>query len=449
MVVTETGATLTFIINGVTYTAATLPAGVTLVGPNNVTGNSGYQTYSLNGLTGNISVISTKQVYVSYFGTSGAATYGGFYSGFTFKPEITQGIVAVGQSNCIPNAKLTVSTIAAFDDYQWFFNGTAISGATSNEYIPTAPGYYNVRAQILACGTVLFSDNIPVSSCPTNGDGDLVNDNIDIDNDNDGITNCTESNGNQNIDTSVLNGTIPTSTTTYTTSTVNSAPAAPTPFVGNTDGSFVTEVLAGKGNNVVFNTVFSVPTNVSLTYPATVAASDLLNANAEYIVNSDTNKTVTVLNPNNQLLIDTNYDGIYESGVTQHSSFEIRFRLNGTTPLAAGTGTFKFQSFQTNNFKITHINLLNTAGNKSAFKLIATCVYKDNDSDGIPDQLDTDSDNDGILDVTEAQVNAAVTLANADTNLNGLDNAFEPGFTQIDTDLDLVLDYLDLDSDTG
>jgi hypothetical protein len=28
----------------------------------------------------------TKQVYVSYFGTNGAATYGGYYSGFDTKP---------------------------------------------------------------------------------------------------------------------------------------------------------------------------------------------------------------------------------------------------------------------------------------------------------------------------------------------------------------------------
>jgi hypothetical protein len=70
-------------------------------------------------------------------------------------------------------------------------------------------------------------------------------------------------------------------------------------------------------------------------------ATDLLNADAEYIVNSD-NKTITLLNPSDQLLIDTNYDGIYESGVKQFSSFEIRFRLNSITPLAAGTATFQF-----------------------------------------------------------------------------------------------------------
>lgn len=33
-------------------------------------------------MNGNIAVKSTRQVYVSYFGTNGAATYGGYYSGF-------------------------------------------------------------------------------------------------------------------------------------------------------------------------------------------------------------------------------------------------------------------------------------------------------------------------------------------------------------------------------
>lgn len=446
--VTKTGAALNFIINGANYTLATLNTiGINFTGPSAVTGNTNYETYILFGLTGNISVFSTESIYLSYFGSSGSATYGGFYSGFTFKPEITQQIITAGQSNCIPNANLAVSSITAFDVFQWYFNNVPIAGATTNQYLPTQPGYYHVKATISACNSDLISEKTPVSSCPTNGDNDVANDNIDIDLDNDGITNCTESFGNQIINTAVGSGTIPQSTTTYTGTVTNTTPAATTPFIGNTDGSFITEVLAGKTYEAAYNLAFSQPTNIRLEYPMTANATDLINANAEYIVNSDTNKTITVVNPTNQLLIDTNYDGIYESGVTQYSSFEIRFRLNGTTPLVVGTGTFSFQSFQTSSFKITHKNLSNSTGNKSTFKLIVTCVPKDTDGDNIPDQLDTDSDNDGILDAIEAQVNASVVLSNADTNSNGLDNAFEPGFTPVDTDGDGVLDYLDLDSD--
>lgn len=182
-------------------------------------------------------------------------------------------------------------------------------------------------------------------------------------------------------------------------------------------------------------------------YVNTANATNLLNSEAEYTVNSDVNKTITVLNPDNQLLIDTNYDGIYESGITQFSSFEIRFRLNSATPLPAGTGTFKFLTYLANSISFTHKNLSDANANKSTLKFFAVCVPKDSDGDGITDDLDSDSDNDGIPDTTESQKNVSVILSNSDTNNNGLDTNFEPGFTPIDTDNDSVPDYLDLDSD--
>ncbi len=226
-----------------------------------------------------------------------------------------------------------------------------------------------------------------------------------------------------------------------------SSAASTTPFTGSSNGSFITEVPAGKGTFVSYKMTFAQPISLEMKYPITANATDLLNADAEYIVNSDVNKTITVLNPNDQLLIDTNYDGIYESGVKQHSSFEIRFRLNSITPLAAGTGTFQFLTYLSNSISFTHKNLSDTNSNKSTLTVNAVCVPKDSDNDGIADQLDSDSDNDGIADTIEAQINATVVPTNTDTNKNGIDNAFEPGLTLMDTDLDGVPDYLDLDSD--
>jgi gliding motility-associated-like protein len=447
-IVTKTGATLDFIINGTNHTLSSLSTiGVSYTGPSNVIGNTDYVTYIFSGLSGNVSVFSSESVYLSYYGSSGAATYGGYYSGFTFEPEIAFNKISVTSDNCLPNVNLSVNDATSFDVFQWYFNEAVIPGATTNSYIPTQPGFYHVKATISACNTNLESDRIPVSSCPTNQEGDLANDNVDADFDNDGIDNCTESFGDQPINTTLAAGTIQNSPVTYTTISTNSLPAAAVPFTGNADGSFITDIPAGKGYYVDYKVNFSQPLNVALDYPLTAAATDLINANAEYVVNSDIDKTVTVLNPDNQLLIDTNYDGIYESGVTQFSSFEIRFRLNGNTPMAAGTATFRFKSFQTSSFKITHKNLLDTAPNKSTFKVVATCVYKDTDADGTPDQLDTDSDNDTIADTIEAQGNTPAVLANADTDLDGLDNAYEPGLVPADTDLDLIPDYTDLDAD--
>ena len=45
-----------------------------------------------------------------------------------------------------------------------------------------------------------MSNNIPVSACPEDYDNDGVNDNIDVDNDNDGLLDCFESLGDKTID---------------------------------------------------------------------------------------------------------------------------------------------------------------------------------------------------------------------------------------------------------
>jgi gliding motility-associated-like protein len=448
-IVTETGASVT--INGVTTTAP----------PAAITGNAGFVRYSISGLTGNVAVKSDKQVYVSYFGNSGVATYGGYYSGFDLKPEVVSDKLTVANSSCIPNVVLKISSLSSYNTFQWFFNDVAIPGATNSQYTPTAPGYYQVRGGISGCPSngFVFSDKIPVSACPIDMDNDKANDNVDVDNDNDGILNCTESYGNQNIDISnPLSGTV--SVGTYSNSFTGLIATAgdglpPGTFIGSVDGSFISEIPAGKENketnkqasSVTYTMTFAQPMSVGLEYVTTANPTDLINSDAEYVINSDLNKTITVLNPNNQLLIDINYDGIYETGVTEYSSYEIRFRLNSTTPLVAGTGTFKFLTNLANTISFTHKNLSDTNANKSTFKFFATCVPKDSDADLIADQLDNDSDNDGILDVIEVQGNSNVTLSNADTNKNGLDNAFEPGFTPVDTDSDGLVDYLDLDSD--
>ena len=442
-IVTETGATVT--INNI-------PIGTSPVA---ITGNPGLERYTVNGLTGNISVKSTKQVYVSYFGTNAAATYGGYYSGFDTKPEVVFNKISATASACIPNIILKTSTISSYDNFQWYLNDIAISGATSSDYKPTVAGYYQVKGTITNCPLApsLFSDKIPVSECPSDNDNDTVNDNIDLDNDNDGITNCTESHGSQNINTAISTaGTVAAGGITgysngFTATTTTSSNASITPFTGNSNGSFITEIPAGVDSAVSYKMTFDDPISIGMEYVPTANSTDLLNASGDFIVNSDTNRTVTVLNPSNQLLIDTDYDGIYESGVTEYSSFEIRFRLNDVIPLAAGTGNFKFQTYLSKTFQFTHKNTSLTAANRATFSLYAICVPKDTDGDGIPDQLDLDSDNDGIPDTIEAQPNNALALTNSDTNRDGIDNAFANGLTPIHSDNDGIPDYIDWDSD--
>ncbi|MDR7210391.1 T9SS type B sorting domain-containing protein [Flavobacterium piscis] len=447
---TKTGSDLSFIIDKIPYTLATLPSYVTVLGPTTVTGNAEYECYVLTGLTGNVSVFSTSQLYLAAYGSDGAATFGGYYSGFTFKPEVNFQQLNVTQSSCIPNVQLNVSSLTGFDIFQWYFNNVEIPHANSNTYLPTQPGYYKVKATLSTCGIELFSDEIPVSDCPADMDNDGTNDNVDLDNDGDGITNCTESFGNQSIDVSEVSSktiSIGTYTNSFIQTIATSTIASSVPFSGNADGSFVSEVPAGKTNWMKYTMTFAQPISIGLDYISTGNTTDLLNSTAEYVVNSEINKTITVLNPNNQLLIDTNYDGFYESGVTEFSSFEIRFRLNGAVPLTAGTGAFKFLTNQSKMISFKHQNLSDTALNKTALKFYLVCVPRDSDNDGVSDQLDLDSDNDGIPDSIEAQGANFRVMTNIDANHDGIDDAYENGLIPADFDNDNVANYLDLDSD--
>jgi gliding motility-associated-like protein len=441
--ITKAGASLNFQINGTNNPLASLSSipGVTVAGPTTVATSLGnYDTYVIIGLTGNIGVYSTEELYLAAYGTDGAATFGGFYSGFIFKPEITFSLVNVTQENCIPNAELGVNSLSSFDTFQWYFNGVAIAGANQNFYNPLQPGYYYVKAAIGNCGTnEISSDEIPISSCPLDSDNDQANDNIDIDFDNDGIPNCDESIGDVGIDL--------TDSSSITISTSGPNTPVPVPFTGNANGNFITKTPVGKNNAVTFEKTFATPTNISLEYVSTALPANLINFNADFVVTCDINKTITVQNPNNQLLIDTNYDDIYESNVTVYSSYEIRFRVNSATPLAAGTGTFRFKSAATSSITLKHTNLSDAESNNATFRLVTTCVAKDTDGDGVQDALDLDSDNDGILDQMEALGTSPIIPSNIDANIDGLDDAFGNGLLPADSDSDGVPNNLDLDSD--
>lgn len=419
--------------------------------PITIDANPGFVYYSVNGLSGNVSVKSTKQVYVSYLGTNGFATYGGYYSGFDTKPEIVTDKISVTNSACIPNVILKISTLSSYDTFQWHFNDNLIDEANSNSnsYKPTQPGYYQVKGSITSCPNTdpIFSDKIPVSDCPLDSDNDGTNNNIDIDLDNDGIINNSEAN------ILFFNHLNTTSSPDYNATITGSGTITGKPLYG-----FVSEIPAGIINSVSYTLNLIKTESISINYISqdnpnqTSGISEYLNAEGDFVIKVPTNKTITLTDPQNQLLVDTNYDGIFESGVTEYSSFEIRFRLKSTTPLAPGLGSFQFSSYLTNSVTLSHTNLSDTTVNKAIFMINRTQTF-DSDSDTIPDLLDIDSDNDGIPDTIEAQGKGFKVFSGIDSNKNGLDNAFEPGLIRINTDNDVfntfpvVYDLLDLDSD--
>jgi len=82
------------------------------------------------------------------------------------------------------------------------------------------------------------------------------------------------------------------------------------------------------------------------------------------------------------------------------------------------------------------------------FRFTISNNANDADGDGIVNSLDTDSDNDGLSDLIEAQTNASlILLSGEDLDFDGLDDAFDPDFggsplTPVTTAGQTVADYL-------
>ncbi|NDB78876.1 gliding motility protein, partial [archaeon] len=428
--------------------------------PELVDANPLYETYTIEGLIGDISIESTAQVYVATFGAYEYATFGGYYSGFEFRPEIILETLNNEENLCIPNLTLSLSSISTYDQYQWYYNDEEIPGANSNSYTPTEPGYYQISGLIEGCEGVLLSNNIPVSACPEDYDSDGVNDNIDIDNDNDGLLDCVESLGDKIIDlTGDTGGTIE-GIYNYTFD-LASSDILNSDWIGDEIGNWQTlspPASVDNENNpqdgfISSSVTFDNEISLAITYssffdPATgnPITTNTIDNQEWFSLKVPFDKTITLLDPDDQILIDTNFDGIFESGITIFSNFEIRFRVNGEN-LDSTDSTFKFYTHLTNFFELIHYNSNIENSNSSIFNVTATCVPIDSDGDGIVDARDYDSDNDGVLDLIEAAGNNYNPILNIDTNGDGYDDIFGNNFTPLDFDNDGILDYLDLDSD--
>ncbi len=138
-IITEAGAEL--LINGVLQS-----------GSEPVIGQEIWETYKIEGLTGNVSVASSGPVAVGMFGQSGSAGWAGYYSGFSLdisaEFDLTESICP-GDSGWVA---FTGNALGGAT-LNWDFDGLAVEG-TGDEIVilPSEPGTYSISLVVQGDG---------------------------------------------------------------------------------------------------------------------------------------------------------------------------------------------------------------------------------------------------------------------------------------------------------
>ncbi|ARV07894.1 hypothetical protein BTO04_14850 [Polaribacter sp. SA4-10] len=399
----------------------------TTSGPFNVDGNTEYVTYKVTNLTGDISIESSDELYCAYFNQNGAASSGSFYSGFPSSPEINFDATVSTLGNCIPNLTLEAANTELFDEFEWFFDdetggGFISTGNTNSTFTPTNPGKYQLVGKIICSGTTFKSTEVPVSICPDDYDGDTIIDNLDSDIDNDGILNCDESIGNATLNIANINNpsiVFQDSSTNNSTTSIYTENEISNTFSGDNTGNFESVINPATGTKLKYELKFTQNVNFKFTQNKNV---DHTITDGEYFIIKigPNNKNITLLDTDDQLLVNTSFDidQEFEAGITSISAAEIWFKYKANTTGAASTFQFIANQVDHIDFKHQSTGISTTSTFNGNIQL--TCFSLNSDGDGIENMFDLDSDNDGIPDFYESA---------------------------IDTDSDGILNYLDLDSD--
>ncbi|MCK7591834.1 choice-of-anchor D domain-containing protein [Subsaxibacter sp. CAU 1640] len=337
-------------------------------------------------------------------------------------------------------------------------------------------------------------------------DGDGVYDNVDIDDDNDGIVDseeelaCKSSPTATSVNYKFLNETFGTGTGRTTINTNNYAATTSYCYEDGTTGTntaacpFMSSRILDDGEYTVVSkitgTVASDPENIH---------GDLAWTNAPDHTPGDTNGRMAVFNASFTpgVFYETNITGVlsnipitysfwamnimsqaYYPG-TIHPNITVQFLdFSGNILATINTGPFGrcsggtsdnscsqnvWKQFTTSvnlgditDFKVRFINNASGGGGNDLAidDIVIAQTLCDTDGDGVADVFDLDSDNDGIPDVVEAGLGnyseGKATLTNTigwvDTNGNGMLDLAE-GHITLDSDGDGRPNYLDLDSD--
>ena len=321
-------------------------------------------------------------------------------------------------------------------------------------------------------------------------DQDGVFDNVDIDDDNDGIkdlteeVNCNNSNGHK-VNYKFLNETFgsggrTTINTTYAATTSYSYQDATTPTSAEgsplgldlNDGKYTVGSSAQvaswadqywykgvdhtgdlNGRMAIFNASYT--PGIFYTALITGALPNIPITYSFWVLNidrTDAPNIATRLRPNIRVEFRDINDNVLQT-----------INTGSIAPTTAGNLTGNWQqftanlTFSVNTFKVIFINNeTGGIGNDLALDdILITQKLCDLDSDGIADVFDLDADNDGIEDVIEAGLGdksngkGKIDVAWVDVNGNGLIDSAEPAaaLQAMDSDGDGIPNYIDLDSD--
>jgi hypothetical protein len=316
--------------------------------------------------------------------------------------------------------------------------------------------------------TYYFSNNSLVNAC-TDTDSDGIMDVKDLDDDNDGVTDCAEGTtkpfdfsvnalfSNRNVDAAGI-AQFSSSQSLPTTQEVG-------PPAGDANGNISLRLNAGVGPKTSYNLAFSIPTGVMVTSNGLSINGFLTND--EYHEFNTNGVRMMVFDPANELELWNGTAWVAMPANYAGTTIRWRPKVNGTK--------FYFLIPDVTTFNWTYFNNTASTANGTTINISRACIEQDTDGDGKPNNLDLDSDGDGCADAIEAGSSTTATSTSvyptgADANNNGLLTTYEnstvglEGFTNYtstydpnalsfnvalcrDFDLDGIVDTDDIDDD--
>jgi hypothetical protein len=172
---------------------------------------------------------------------------------------------------------------------------------------------------------------------------------------------------------------------------------------------------------------------------------------------SNSNGIPDFADPTTPGFVDTNFDGVddrYDSdldGIPNH--YDIDADNDGLADAVEGNGGVVPANFDNATGRFTGPVGANGMPDNSETAVdngVTILALPNSDTDALPDYLDIDADNDGIVDNVEIQTTVGyVGISGLDANNNGRDDAYDGAgaLTATNTDGTTTPDYIDLDAD--